>query len=101
MLVISILGPELGIKWVTLLTAFGIAFVKAYIVAAKFMHLNIEKKFITYMLLSMVLLMVVFFAGTMNDVMTSGGQNWQRIPIESSADSSHGSDHGDAADEHH
>ena len=44
LLVVSIIGPELGIPWLTLLTAFGIALVKTYYVAAYFMHLNFEKK---------------------------------------------------------
>ena len=44
LLVVSIIGPELGIPWLTLVTAFGIALVKTYYVAAYFMHLNFEKK---------------------------------------------------------
>ena len=43
LLVISICGPMLEIKVVTLITAFGIAIVKAWVVASYFMHLNIEK----------------------------------------------------------
>ena len=69
LLVISILGPELGIKSVTLITAFGIAIVKAYIVANKFMHLNIERKYISYMLIAMLLMVILFFYGVAPDVM--------------------------------
>ena len=83
LLVISICGPMLEIKVVTLITAFGIALVKAYIVAAKFMHLNIEKKYISYMLLTMILFMILFYAGTAPDVMEGSGQNWIKLLPES------------------
>jgi hypothetical protein len=43
-----------GNKILTLITAFGIAIVKALIVAAFFMHLNVEKKYIWYVLLTML-----------------------------------------------
>ncbi|MCC7405338.1 MAG: cytochrome C oxidase subunit IV family protein [Bdellovibrionales bacterium] len=86
---ISVCGPMLGIKLVTLITAFGIAIVKAYLVAAHFMHLNVEKKYVTYLLLAMVIFMVLLFAGTSPDVMTPGGQNWERIPIPSDSGSTH------------
>lgn len=79
--IVSVCGPMLEIKAVTLITAFGIALVKAYLVASHFMHLNIERKYITYMLLGMVLMVILFFAGTAPDVMTPGGQNWERIPL--------------------
>lgn len=82
LLVISICGPMLEIQVITLITAFGIAFVKAYIVAAKFMHLNIEKKYISYLLLSMVILMLVFFAGTSPDAMQYSGSNWKKKVVD-------------------
>ncbi len=65
LLILSILGPilaphlEFGFlkAWmITLMTAFGIAIVKAYLVAANFMHLNIEKRYITYLLTTMLML---------------------------------------------
>jgi caa(3)-type oxidase subunit IV len=74
---ISVIGPELGIRWVTLVTAFGIAVVKALMVAAYFMHLNIERKLITYMLITMLLAMGMFYAGTSPDVLQTSGQNWE------------------------
>ena len=80
--VISVCGPMLEIKVVTLITAFGVAIIKAVIVAKQFMHLNIEKKFITYMLISMLILMGVFFFGTAVDVMSSRGSGWQKNMIE-------------------
>ena len=51
LLVISVVGPMAGIRVVTLITAFGIALVKAYIVAKNFMHLDIEKPIVHWMLL--------------------------------------------------
>ena len=50
LLAISIVGPFFGIRIVTLITAFGIALVKAYLVARNFMHLNVQPRFIVYML---------------------------------------------------
>ena len=44
LLVISVAGPMLEIPALTIITAFGIAIVKAYLVAANFMHLKFEKK---------------------------------------------------------
>lgn len=79
LLIISICGPMIGIKAITLITAFGIAVVKAVIVASRFMHLNVEKKYITYMLLGMVLMMFLFFAGTAPDVLKPTGQHWEKV----------------------
>ena len=74
--VISVIGPEIGIRWLTLVTAFGIALVKAYMVAAYFMHLNVEKRYIWYMLGAMLVAVGMFFAGVSPDVMEKSGQNW-------------------------
>ena len=91
LLIISILGPvlaphlEFGFveAWmITIMTAFGIAIVKAYLVAANFMHLNIEKKYISYMLATMLMFMLLFFAGTAPDVMKHKGQNWENVAAE-------------------
>jgi caa(3)-type oxidase subunit IV len=76
LLVISILGPEIGIKWVTLVTAFGIAVVKAYYVAVRFMHLNLTPRFVIYFVSTTLVFMLLFFAGTAPDVMKSSGTNW-------------------------
>lgn len=77
LLVISVLGPMLEIKILTLITAFGIAIVKALMVAAYFMHLNIEKRFVWYLLVAMLLMVGLFFIGTASDIMKPAGQNWQ------------------------
>src|SRR3954462_5499013 len=76
LLVVSVTGPFLGIKVVTMITAFGIAVVKAYLVATKFMHLNIEKKFVMYMLGAMLTLMMIMFGGISPDVLKHEGARW-------------------------
>lgn len=80
LLVVSVLGPTLGLFWLTLLTAFGIAVVKAVMVASYFMHLNVEKRYIKYLFLILLAVVLVFFAGVAPDVMKSGGQNWKHLP---------------------
>jgi caa(3)-type oxidase subunit IV len=87
LLIVSIIGPELGIRVVTLITAFGIAIVKAYIVAKHFMHMGIEKKWVTYILLAMVAFMLVMFAGVAPDVLEHDGQNWIKLYEEPAAGS--------------
>ena len=76
LLFVSIVGPMLGIKVVTLITAFGIAIVKAWIVASKFMHLNIEKKYISMLMLVMVAAVLLFWFAVAPDVMKHEGQGW-------------------------
>ena len=78
LLVISIAGPMLGHKVLTMITAFGIAGVKALIVAAFFMHLNVEKRFVWYMLVTMLLAVLMFFFGTAADVMKYEGAHWTK-----------------------
>lgn len=60
-----------------LVTSFGIAMVQAFLVAAYFMHLREEKAYITYLLISMLLALVLLYAGTMGDVNHSAGKNWE------------------------
>lgn len=79
LLMISFAGPFLGIKWVTLTTAFGIALVKCYFVCARFMHLNIEKRLATMIVTMAVLLMGLFFWGVSPDVMKHEGNNWVNV----------------------
>lgn len=86
LLLVSIAGPEIGIKWVTLVTAFGIAVVKAYLVASRFMHLNIEKKLISYLLLAAVAFLFLFFAGVSPDVMKHRGNNWENMAAQDEVD---------------
>lgn len=79
LLVVSVLGPELGVKAVTLVTAFGIAVVKAYLVIKHFMHLPVEKKYVGYLLTTSVFFMFLFFAGTSADVLNHRGRNWENV----------------------
>jgi len=76
LLVLSVAGPFLGILWVTLVTAFGIAVVKAYLVIENFMHLRWEKRIMKWMLGTSVILMFLMFAGISPDVMRHTGRNW-------------------------
>jgi len=75
--IISVLGPELGMPIVTLITAFGIALVKALMVAAWFMHLNTEKKYIWFLIISSLLFIVALFVGLAPDIWMWEGQNWR------------------------
>lgn len=77
LLVISVVGPFLEIKVITLITAFGVAVVKAMMVCAYFMHLNVEKKFIWYLLIGSLVLMALLFFALAPDVMNHTGQNWE------------------------
>lgn len=76
LLVLSVLGPMLGHPTVTLVTAFGIAFIKAFLVIKYFMHLTVEKKYIGLLLLLMLAFMLVLVAGVSPDVMKHEGQRW-------------------------
>ncbi len=91
LLLVSILGPFLGIKIVTLFTAFGIAFVKAYLVAKNFMHLNLEPRYVVYLLTTMLVFMLLFFAGVAPDVMKDEGSNWVKpvVDVETHAPAHH------------
>ena len=118
LLIVSVLGPiiaphvEFGFlkAWmITIMTAFGIAVVKAYLVAANFMHLNIEKRYISYMLATMLAFMLLFFSGVAPDVMKHEGQNWENVAaqqeveraLEGQGKAAHG-EHGGAHEaEHH
>lgn len=76
LLAISVAGPFLGIKWVTLITAFGIALVKARLVVQNFMHLKWEKRIARLVLAGSLVLMALFFFAVAPDVMRHRGSNW-------------------------
>jgi predicted MFS family arabinose efflux permease len=82
LLVVSILGPLYADKFgamqkvVVMVTAYGIAIVKSIMVAGKFMHLNIEKKFIWWLLITCLVAMFVCFAALAPDIMNDRGANW-------------------------
>ncbi len=78
LLVVSVLGPMLGIRAVTLIAAFGIALVKAYMVARNFMHLNVEKPIIHWVLGLALVIMVLLYAGVSPDVGRDTGERWKK-----------------------
>ena len=76
LLAISVAGPFVGIKWITLITAFGIALVKARLVVQNFMHLKWEKKIARIILAGSLVLMALFFFAVAPDIMKHHGTNW-------------------------
>ncbi len=78
LLVISILGPELEMPVVTLITAFGVAVVKAYLVVKHFMHLPVAPRYVGYLVATGLLFMLLFFAGSAPDVMRLEGTRWEK-----------------------
>ena len=102
LLIVSVLGPMLEIRAVTLLTAFGIALVKAYLVARNFMHINLAPRYVTYLAATCLVFMLLFVAGAAPDVMKAAGRNWAKPSWEAAAalaksgDLGHG-DHHEAA----
>ncbi|HIG00202.1 MAG TPA: caa(3)-type oxidase subunit IV [Myxococcales bacterium] len=76
LLIVSYLGPMLEIQIVTLVTAFGIAVVKAYMVAKHFMHVDHVPKFVPYLMITCLVFMLLFVAGTAPDVYQDSGDNW-------------------------
>jgi len=76
---ISVAGPLVGIKILTLITAFGIAIVKASMVVKFFMHLDVEKRFVHYFLATSLVFMFLFFAAVSPDVMRHEGTHWVNV----------------------
>jgi caa(3)-type oxidase subunit IV len=76
LLVVSVFGSMVHIREVMLLAAFGVAIVKAYLVAKNFMHINVEKRWVPYLLIMCLLFIGVLFAGVAPDVMKHSGRNW-------------------------
>ena len=110
LLVISFVGPMFEIQWLTLLTAFGIAVVKAYLVVVNFMHINMTPRFVIYTIATTLVFMFLFFAGTAPDVMKDSGTNWVKpawIEAERAyaagevGGDAHGAGHGEEAAEGH
>jgi caa(3)-type oxidase subunit IV len=78
LLAISVAGPFFGHPVVTLITAFGVACVKAFMVAKHFMHITIAPRYVAYLIGTMLLFMLLFFAGSGPDVMKLSGTNWEK-----------------------
>ncbi len=95
LLLVSIVGPEIGIQAVTLFTAFGVAIIKAYLVVKNFMHINLSPRYVTYLCATTVVFMLLFFAGTAPDVMNMNGDNWRKPLWEEDAARWASGDHSD------
>lgn len=99
LLVISIAGPALEIRVVTLITAFGIAIVKAWLVVRNFMHLNAQPRYVGYLLATAVAFMVLLFAGSAADIMNDEGAGWDKPSYayqDRVGESSHAGENGEA-----
>ena len=101
LLVVSVAGPFLGHPLITLVTAFGIALVKAYLVAKNFMHINVAPRYVAYLVGTCLMFMLLFFAGAAPDVMKADGTNWSKPAWVAAHDAAAqgGAGHGEAA--HH
>lgn len=98
LLVVSVLGPLLGHPLLTLVTAFGIALVKAFLVVRNFMHVHIAPRYIVYLVATVLVFMLLFFAGVAPDVMQSAGVNWVKPAWVEAHANYHPAEHGA---EHH
>lgn len=76
LLAISVAGPLVGIKWVTILSAFGIAIVKATMVINNFMHLKWERRIAKYVLAASGALLLLFYYGVAPDIQFHRGEHW-------------------------
>ena len=85
LLIVSVAGSMSHIREVVLIAAFGVALVKAYLVAKNFMHLNVEKRWVPYLLIMCLLFVGVLFAGVAPDVMKHSGLHWTKNPLAQSA----------------
>ncbi len=78
LLIVSVVGSMSHIREVVLIAAFGVAVVKAYLVAKNFMHVNVEKRWVPYLLVMCLLFIAILFAGVAPDVMKHSGLNWNK-----------------------
>ncbi len=100
LLVISIAGPMFEVLIVTLVTAFGIAIVKAYLVAKHFMHLDVEQPIIHYFLATALVFMLLLFAGVAPDVMNHEGDGWENLAAKEAVQRDEQHDDGGDATHH-
>jgi len=78
LLIVSLLGSMSHVRYVLLFAAFGVAAIKAYLVAKNFMHVTVEKRFVPYLLVLCLLFVVILFAGAAPDVMKHSGLHWNK-----------------------
>lgn len=96
LLIVSVAGPMLGHPVVTLLTAFGIACVKAVMVARNFMHINLEQRYVSYVIITVLVFVFLFFAGVAPDVMKAEGSGWVKPAWQAAASAANASEGGAA-----
>jgi caa(3)-type oxidase subunit IV len=90
LLIVSVLGSMSHVREVVLIAAFGVAIVKAYLVAKNFMHVNVEKRWVPYLLIMCILFIAILFAGVAPDVMKHSGLHWTKNPADQSVPSAAG-----------
>lgn len=107
---VEVFGRSFGLGIViTLVTAFGIAVVKAWLVIKNFMHLTIERVIPKLFLAASVLLLALFWGGVAPDVQNHDGRMWENeaakeavargIPSEEHGDEEHAEgEYADAGD---
>jgi caa(3)-type oxidase subunit IV len=76
LLILSAMGPMTGIRGLILFAAFGIAVIKAYLVSKNFMHISLERRWVTYLLITCLVFLAILFAGVSPDVMKHWGLHW-------------------------
>lgn len=95
---ISVTGPRIGaatgLAWITLVTAFGIAVVKANLVIQNFMHLKWEKRLMKWVLATSLMLMFLMVAGVSVDVLNHEGNNWENLAARAAIERGVGGEHG-------
>lgn len=101
LLVVSVLGPFLEIRAVTLVTAFGIAIVKAYLVAKHFMHIGLERRFVVYLLVAMLALMLIMMGGVSPDVLKHDGVRWENVEAKAAVERGEAAASAGTEAEHH
>ena len=82
LLVVSVLGSRSHVREIVLIAAFGVAVVKAYLVAKNFMHVNMERRWVPYLLIMCLLFIAILFAGVAPDVMKHNGLHWSKNPAD-------------------
>jgi caa(3)-type oxidase subunit IV len=87
LLLVSVVGSMSHVRAVLLIAAFGVAVVKAYLVAKNFMHITVEKRWVPYLLVMCLLFIAILFAGVAPDVMKHSGLNWNKNPASQSVQS--------------
>jgi hypothetical protein len=76
--------------------------VKAYLVIKNFMHLGLEKKYVGYLLVTMLALMVLMVGGIGPDVLRHDGTRWSNVAAKKAVEDGlkAGNGHGQHGGEH-